>query len=114
MERGPASLSQLPGRMTLVTSHHPSVIASIADPPAPRPNPRRQSQDRDGFDHPLVLPETAIDPCEPEVSINAAMAMRVTFAQDSPAVLVQFDALAELATWGGKAHWMSAPTAPEG
>ena len=39
-----------------------------------------------GFDYQLLPPEAAIDPSEDEVSINAAIAMRVTFAHDSPAV----------------------------
>jgi len=41
---------------------------------------------RRGFVYPLQPPEAAIDPSEEAVSINAAIAMRATFAQDSPAV----------------------------
>jgi hypothetical protein len=36
------------------------------------------------------------------VSINAAIAMRATFAKDSPAVLAFCDALVEILTGGGR------------
>jgi hypothetical protein len=38
------------------------------------------------LDYELLPPEAAIDPSEDEVSIDAAIAMRATFAQDSPAL----------------------------
>ena len=57
---------------------------------------------RAGLDYPLQPPEAAIPPEEDAISINAAMAMQTTFAQDSPAVLALFDALVELLTGGGR------------
>ena len=57
---------------------------------------------RRDFDYPLLPPEAAIDPSEDEVSINAAIAMRGAFAEDSAAVLAFFDALVELLTGGGR------------
>ena len=56
---------------------------------------------RAGLDYPLQPPEAAIPPQEDAVSIDAALAMRATFAQDSPTVLGLFDALVELLTGGG-------------
>ena len=44
----------------------------------------------------------AIDPSEDAVSIDAAIAMRKTFAQDSPAVRAFFDALMKLLTVDGR------------
>ena len=41
---------------------------------------------RRGFDYRLQPPKAAIDPSEDEVSINAAIVMRVTFAEDSRTV----------------------------
>jgi hypothetical protein len=38
------------------------------------------------------------------VSIDAAIAMRTSFANDSPAVLALFDAIVELLTGGGRKH----------
>ena len=57
---------------------------------------------RAGLDYPLQLPEAAIPPEEDAGSIAAAMAMRATFAQDSPTVLGLFDALVDLLTGGGR------------
>ena len=56
---------------------------------------------RAGLDYPLQPPEAAIPPQEDAVSIDAALAMRATFAQDSLTVLGLFDALVELLTGGG-------------
>ena len=42
---------------------------------------------RRNFDYPLLPPEAAIDPSEDAVSISAATAMRVTFAEDSRTVV---------------------------
>lgn len=42
--------------------------------------------------------EAAIDPSEDAVSIDAAIAMRATFAHDSPAVLALIGALMDLLT----------------
>jgi hypothetical protein len=47
-------------------------------------------------------PEAAIDASEDAVSIDAAIAMRTTFAQDSPAVLAFFDALVDVLTGKGR------------
>jgi hypothetical protein len=44
----------------------------------------------------------AIPPEEDAVGIDAAMAMRATFARDSPAVLAFFDALVELLIGDGR------------
>jgi len=55
---------------------------------------------RAGYEYELLPPDAAIDPSEDEVSINAAIVMRATFAQDSPAVLSLFDALVDLLTEG--------------
>jgi hypothetical protein len=41
---------------------------------------------RRDFGYLRLPPEAAIDPSEDEVSTDAAIAMRATFAQDSPAV----------------------------
>ena len=57
---------------------------------------------RRGFDYPLLPPEAAIDPSEDAVSINAAMVMRATFAQDFPAVRAFIDALVGLLTGAGR------------
>jgi len=59
---------------------------------------------RRGFDYMLQPPEAAIDPSEDAISIDAAIGMRATFAQDSPAVLALFDALVELLTSSGRKH----------
>jgi hypothetical protein len=58
---------------------------------------------RAGLDYPLQLPEAAIPPAEDAVSIDAAIAMRATLAQN-PQVCVLFDAVAELLTGGGWKH----------
>lgn len=50
----------------------------------------------------LLPPEAAIDPSEDAVSIEAAIAMRATVAQDSPAVLTFFDAVVDLLTGTGR------------
>jgi hypothetical protein len=51
---------------------------------------------------PLLSPEAAIDPSEGAVSINAAMAMRDQFAEDSPVVRTFFEALVEILTGSGR------------
>lgn len=45
---------------------------------------------------PLTTPEVAIPPEEDAVSIDAALAIRLTFTEDSLAVFALLDALAEL------------------
>ena len=59
---------------------------------------------RRGFDYPLLPPESAIDPSEDAVSIDAAMAMRLALLKDDRAeargVLPLFDALIVLLTGG--------------
>jgi hypothetical protein len=57
---------------------------------------------RAGHEYELSPPEAAIDPSEDAVSIDAAIAMRGTFSQDSPAVRAFFDALGELLTGAGQ------------
>lgn len=60
---------------------------------------------RAGHEYELLLPlEAAIDPSEDAVSIDAAIALRDQFAQDSPAVRVFFDALVGLLTGNGRRH----------
>jgi hypothetical protein len=58
---------------------------------------------RRDFDYPLLPSEAAIDPSENAVSIDAAMLLRATFAQDSPAVVGLFDALVIV----DSSRWMS-------
>ena len=57
---------------------------------------------RAGHDYELLPPEAAIDPSEDAVSIDAAIAMRTTFAQDSTAVIAMFDELVDLLTGRGR------------
>ena len=57
---------------------------------------------RAGHDYELLPPEAAIDPSEDAVSIDAAMAMRTTFAQDSTAVIALFEELVDLLTGSGR------------
>ena len=51
-------------------------------------------------------PEAAIPPEEDAVSIDAAIALRATFAADSAGVRASFDALVELLRGGVRKHWM--------
>jgi hypothetical protein len=59
-----------------------------------------------GFDYALQPPESAIDPSEDAVSIDAAMAMRLAFLKDdraeARAVLPLFDALIALLSGAGR------------
>ena len=50
------------------------------------------------------LPEAAIPPEEDAVGIDAAIALRNTFAKESRAVRALFDALVELLTGGERKH----------
>ena len=59
---------------------------------------------RQGFDSELRPPEAAIPPEEDAVSVAVAMAMRGSFAQDSPAVLALFDAIVKLLTASARLH----------
>jgi len=61
-------------------------------------------QRRNGYHYERQPPEAAIPPEEDEVSIGAAIALRTTFAKDSPAVRALFDALVDLLTGGGQKH----------
>ena len=61
-----------------------------------------QLQRRNGYDYELQPPEAAIPPEEDAVSIEAAIALRESFAKESPAVRALFDALLELLTGGGE------------
>jgi len=60
---------------------------------------------RQGLEYELKPPEAAIPPEEDEVSIGAAIALRTTFTQDSPAVRALFDALVDLLTGSGQRHY---------
>jgi hypothetical protein len=60
-----------------------------------------QMRQRVGHNEELQPPEAAIPPEEDAISIEAAIALRVRFA-DRPAVCAMFDALVELLTGGGK------------
>jgi hypothetical protein len=59
-----------------------------------------QLQRRNGYHFELQPPEAAIPPEEDAVSIDAAIALRTTFAKESPAVGALFDALVELLSGG--------------
>ena len=59
---------------------------------------------RQGHDYALQPAEAAIPPEEDAVSIDAAIAMRATFAQDSTAVLALFGAIVGLLTGGERRH----------
>ena len=63
-----------------------------------------QLQRRDGYDFELQPPEAAIPPEEDAVSVDAAIALRDTFAHDSSAVGALFDALVDLLTGSGQRH----------
>src|SRR4030095_8187078 len=63
-----------------------------------------QLQRRKGYHYELQPPEAAIPPEEDAVSIDAAIALRDSFAKDSPAVRALFDALVELLTGNGQRH----------
>jgi hypothetical protein len=60
---------------------------------------------RTGLGYPLQPPEAAIPPEEDAVSIDAAMAMRSMFAQDSRVVLALFDAIVDLLIGAERRHW---------
>ncbi len=60
---------------------------------------------RIGRDYDRLPPEVAIGSYEDAVSIDAAMAMRARFAQDSHAVLALFDALVELLIGDMRQYW---------
>ena len=55
-------------------------------------------------DYELLPPETAIDPSEDAISIDAVIAMRATFARDATALRSLFDALVDLLTGSGRRH----------
>ena len=57
-----------------------------------------QLQRRNGYHYALRPPEVAIPPEQDVASIEAAIALRATFAKESPAVRALFDALIELLT----------------
>ncbi len=60
-----------------------------------------QLQRRNGYHYELQPPEAAIPPEEDAVNIEASIALRESFAQESPAVRALFDALIDLLTGGG-------------
>ena len=55
-----------------------------------------------GLDYQLQPPEAAIPPEEDAISIDAAMAMRATFTNDSRAVFALFVAVVDMLTGGGR------------
>jgi hypothetical protein len=57
---------------------------------------------RAGHDYELLPQEAAIDPSEDAVSIDAAIALRGTFARASPAGFAFFDVLVALTTGAGE------------
>mgnify|MGYP003577552487 CR=1 FL=1 len=63
-----------------------------------------QYQQRDGYDFELQPLEIAISPEEDAVTVNAATALRNSFAKESPAVRALFDALVDLLTGSGQGH----------
>jgi len=52
----------------------------------------------------LQPPEAAIPPKEDAVSIDVVIALRDSFAKESPAVRALFDALVDLLTGEGRRH----------
>jgi len=62
----------------------------------------RQLERRNGYHYDLQPPEAAIPPDEDAVSIDAANALRDTFAKESPAVRALFAALIALLTGEGR------------
>ena len=61
-----------------------------------------QFQQRDGYDFELQPVDIAISPEEDAVSVNAAIALRNSFAKKSPAVRALFDARVNLLTAAGR------------
>jgi hypothetical protein len=61
-------------------------------------------QRRNGYHFELQPPEAAIPPEEDAVSIDAAIALRTTFAKESPAVRAFFNALVDLLIGAGQKH----------
>ena len=61
-----------------------------------------QLQRRNGYHYELQPPEAAIPPEEDAVGIDAAMALRDSVANESPAVRALFDALIALLTGEGR------------
>ena len=59
---------------------------------------------RQGIDYEMQPPEAAVPPEEDDISVGAAIAIRDTFAQDSPAVRALFDALVQLLAGGRQKH----------
>jgi hypothetical protein len=59
-----------------------------------------QLQRRNGYHYELQPPEAAIPPEEDAVSIEVVIALRDSFAKESPAVRALFDALIALLTGG--------------
>ena len=59
---------------------------------------------RAGHEYELLPPEAAIDPSEDAVSIDAAIALRDQFAEDSAATRGFFNALVDLLMGGADRH----------
>ena len=62
-------------------------------------------QRRNGYGFELQPPEAAIPPEEDAVRIDVVIALRDSFAKESPAVRAHFDALVSLLTDGDRKHW---------
>ncbi len=63
-----------------------------------------QLQRRNGYNFELQPPEAAIPPEEDAVSIDVVIALRDSFAKESPALRPLFDALVDLLTGSGHRH----------
>ena len=63
-----------------------------------------QLQRRNGYHYELQPPEAAIPPEEDAISIDVVIALRDSFAKESPAVRALFDALVDLLTGSGQRH----------
>jgi len=69
-----------------------------------------QLQRRNGYHYELQPPEAAIPPDADAISIGVVIALRDSFAKESPAVRALFDALVELLTGGERKHQLRNPT----
>jgi len=61
-------------------------------------------QRRNGYHCELPPPEAAIPPEEDAASIDVVIALRDSFAKESPAVRALFDALVDLLAGSGQKH----------
>ena len=61
-------------------------------------------QRRNGYHYELQPPEAAISPEQDAISIDVVIALRDSFAKESPAVRALFDAPVDLPTGSGQRH----------